>query len=200
MHHLWVYRPVWAEKRWLPLSYTSTEGSGSTAQQQETYNMNALVETIRQELPPPKRTDCGLFYFSIDHCFPIRGQGTVLTGTVLNGNVSVNSMIEFPTLGLERKVKSMQMFRRKVQTIRQGDRAGICVSNFDSKLLERGVAAAPGAVQLLKGAIALVRKVPYYPGKLVGGSKFHISVGHSTVMATVTFWGARELLQRLTNY
>jgi selenocysteine-specific elongation factor len=102
-------------------------------------------------------------------------------------------MIEFPTLGLERKVKSMQMFRRKVQTISQGDRAGICVSNFDPKLLERGVAAAPGAVQLLKGAIALVRKVPYFPASLTGGSKFHISVGHSTVMATVTFWGAREL-------
>lgn len=175
----------------------ATEGGSTATQQQETYNMNALVETLRQELPPPKRTDSGLFYFSIDHCFPIRGQGTVLTGTVLNGNVSVNSMIDFPTLGLERKVKSMQMFRRKVQTIRQGDRAGICVSNFDSKLLERGVAAAPGAVQLLKGAIALVRKVPYFPGKLVGGSKFHISVGHATVMATVTFWGARELLKQM---
>ena len=161
--------------------------------QQETYNMQHLVQVLRDELPPPKRTESGLFYFSIDHCFPIRGQGTVLTGTVLNGNVSVNSVIEFPTLGLERKVKSMQMFRRKVQTISQGDRAGICVSNFDSKLLERGIAAAPGAVQLLKGAIALVRKVSYFPGTLTGGSKFHISVGHATVMATVTFWGAREL-------
>jgi selenocysteine-specific elongation factor len=172
----------------------STTTTTTSNQNQETYNMNQLVQVLQDELPPPKRTDSGLFYFSIDHCFPIRGQGTVLTGTVLNGNVSVNSMIEFPTLGLERKVKSMQMFRRKVQKISQGDRAGICVSNFDSKLLERGVAAAPGAVQLLKGAIALVRKVSYFPGKLAGGNKFHISVGHSTVMATVTFWGARELM------
>ena len=161
----------------------------------ETYNMDKLVQVLQEELPAPKRTESGLFYFSIDHCFPIRGQGTVLTGTVLNGNVSVNSNIEFPTLGLERKVKSMQMFRRKVQKISQGDRAGICVSNFDAKLIERGVAAAPGAVQLLKGAIALVRKVSYFPGTLHGGSKFHISVGHATVMATVTFWGARELLE-----
>lgn len=169
----------------------------TTNAQQETYNMDTLVETLQKELPPPKRTESGLFYFSIDHCFPIRGQGTVLTGTVLNGQVSVNSMIEFPTLGLERKVKSMQMFRRKVSTIRQGDRAGICISNFDAKLIERGVAAAPGAVQLLRGAIALVRKVSYYQGKLTGGSKFHISVGHATVMATVTFWGAKELQTRL---
>jgi selenocysteine-specific elongation factor len=159
-----------------------------------TMNVEALVQALQSELPPPKRDSSDVFYFSIDHCFPIRGQGTVLTGTVLSGAIAVNQVIEFPTLALERKVKSMQMFRRKVQQIGQGDRAGICVSNLDSKLLERGIAASPGAVQLLKGAIALVRKVKYFHGTLKGGGKFHISVGHTTIMATITFWGARELL------
>jgi selenocysteine-specific elongation factor len=59
--------------------------------------------------------------------------------------------------------------------------------------LERGIVAAPGAVQFWKGAIALVRKVPYYHGKLPQTSKFHISVGHTTIMAVATFWGAKEL-------
>jgi len=159
----------------------------------DTLNVDVLVNKLQEELPPPKRDfSQPTFYFSIDHCFPIRGQGTVLTGTVLSGKISVNSMLEFPTLGFERKVKSMQMFRRRVQQIGQGDRAGICVSNLDSKLLERGIAASPGAVQLLKGAIAVVRKVPYFDGSLKCGSKFHVSVGHTTIMATVTFWGARE--------
>lgn len=176
-------------------SSSSTTATATSNAQNETYNMDRLIETLRTELPPPRRNPGDIFYFSIDHCFPIRGQGTVLTGTVLSGHISVNNMLEFPTLGQERKVKSMQMFRRKVPTISQGDRAGICVSNFDSKLLERGIAASPRAVQLLKGAIALVKKVPYFPGKLLGGSKFHISVGHTTIMATVTFWGAHELHQ-----
>lgn len=160
----------------------------------ETQNMDVLVRTLQTELPPPRRLSSKLFYFSIDHCFQIRGQGTIMTGTVLSGSLAPNQIIEFPTLGLQRKVKSIQMFRRKVSFISQGDRAGICVSNFDSNLLERGVAASPGAVQLLNGAIALVRKVPYFHGKLSSGSKFHISCGHTTVMATVTFWGAAELL------
>jgi selenocysteine-specific elongation factor len=85
------------------------------------------------------------------------------------------------------------MFKRKVKSIQQGDRAGICVSSFDAKLLERGIAAAPGAVQLLRGAICLIRKIKYFQGSLPGGSKFHVSVGHTTIMATVTFWGAQEL-------
>jgi selenocysteine-specific elongation factor len=159
----------------------------------DTINIDQLIMTLKEELPVPQRIQSGAFYFAIDHCFPIRGRGTVITGTCLSGSLAVNDVIEFPTLALDRKVKSMQMFKRQVRSISQGDRAGICVSNFDATLLERGIAAAPGAVQLWKGAIAIVRKVQYYPGKLLGNSKFHISVGHTTVMATVNFWGAREL-------
>ena len=32
------------------------------------------------------------FLFSVDHCFNIRGQGTVMTGTVLQGVVKVNDV------------------------------------------------------------------------------------------------------------
>jgi selenocysteine-specific elongation factor len=174
-------------------STTAVSSNSHTKVKQETYNMDQLVRTLCEELPRPNRTNTGPFFFSIDHCFQIRGRGTVLTGTVLSGSASVTDLLEFPTLATERKIKSMQMFKQQVQTVRQGDRAGICVGNLDAKLIERSMAATPGAVQLLKGAIALVRKVPYFPGTLPGGSKFHISVGHATVMATVTFWGATEL-------
>lgn len=47
-------------------------------------------------------------------------------------------MIEFPTLATQKKIKGLQMFRRKANIVQQGDRAGICVSNFDAKLMERG--------------------------------------------------------------
>lgn len=179
----------------------SAAAEAEALKKNETLNIDLLVNTLKDSLPPPRRDyhtgndkeGAPPFYFSIDHCFTLRGRGTILTGTVLSGATSTNDVLEFPTLALERKVKSIQMFKRQVSTIRQGDRAGICVSNLDAKLLERGIAATPGAVQLWKSAIAVVRKVKYYKGTLHCNSKFHISVGHSTVMATVTFWGAREL-------
>jgi selenocysteine-specific elongation factor len=183
---------------------------------QQTMNVDKLIDLLKTTMPTPRRhlpseadnwssstnnkTGGGgnnNFYFAIDHCFPIKGMGTVLTGTCLNGSIKVNDLIEFPSLGnLQRKIKSMQMFKRKATKIQQGDRAGICVSNFDSDSLERGVCASPGSVKWVSGAIALVRKiVPHYKGAfLKNKSKYHVSVGHSTVMATVSFWGARELL------
>jgi selenocysteine-specific elongation factor len=99
-----------------------------------------MKETVRL----PQRDAGGPFFFAIDHCFPIKGQGTVLTGTVLSGACRVNDAIELPALRQSRKVKSMQMFKKPVQLVRQGDRAGICVTNLDATLIERGVAASPG--------------------------------------------------------
>jgi selenocysteine-specific elongation factor len=181
---------------------------------QQTLNVDKLIDLLKESLPIPRRhltesTDGNKptsstkskdgnkpkdpFYFAIDHCFPIKGMGTVLTGTVLNGQASVNDIIEFPSLKIERKIKSMQMFKRSTKQIQQGDRAGMCVSSFDANLLERGVCATPGAVHLVKGAVAIVRKIPYYPNQLKNNSKYHVSVGHTTVMATVSFWGAVEL-------
>lgn len=38
----------------------------------------------------------------------------------------------------------MQMFHHPVQRAIQGDRVGICVTQFDPNLLERGFIASPG--------------------------------------------------------
>lgn len=54
------------------------------------------------------------FLFSIDHCFQIKGQGTVVTGTVLSGGCKVGDQIEFPELKVDKKIKSMQMFKKPV--------------------------------------------------------------------------------------
>jgi selenocysteine-specific elongation factor len=163
-----------------------------------TMNVKGLVDLLHTNIQPPNRDQISksCFHFAVDHCFPIKGKGTVITGTCLAGSVKVNDIIEFPTLALQRKVKSMQMFRRSVTEIKQGDRAGLCVANLDSKMMERGVASSVDSVKLISGAIAVVKKVRYFRQSLNSGTKFHISVGHTTVMATVTFFGAKEMADR----
>jgi selenocysteine-specific elongation factor len=165
-----------------------------------THNIHGLLNLLQSQMRAPNRDarpSPDQFHFAVDHCFPIKGQGTILTGTCLAGSARPNDMIEFPTLATQKKIKGLQMFRRKAAIVQQGDRAGICVSNFDAKLMERGIIASPGTVKLIRGAIAVVRKVRFFKGVLNSGAKFHISVGHTTVMATVTFWGAREIANQV---
>jgi selenocysteine-specific elongation factor len=159
--------------------------------------MEELVATLRRTMPYPARRAEGPLYMAVDHCFPIKGQGTVLTGTVLGGRVVVGDTVELPVLGERRKVKSLQVFHRSVGAAGQGDRVGLCVTNLDAKLIERGVLCAPGSIGRVERALAVVRRVRAFRGEVLTGQRVHVSVGHVTVMARATFFGARELWRRL---
>ena len=113
-------------------------------------------------------------------------------------------MVELPTLKLQRKVKSMQIFRQPVTIARQvrasrrprfvprlhirhtvpltaavsvlrpqGDRVGVCLTQLEAELFERGLVAASGVVQIVHGAIGRVRKVRFYKSECPSKSKFH---------------------------
>jgi small GTP-binding protein len=162
-----------------------------------TSGIDDLVDMIRSSIAIPVRNYSSPLYYAIDHCFAIKGHGTVLTGTVLSGSVNVGSIIEIPNCQVQRKVKSMQMFRKPVKSAKQGDRVGICVTNLDPNLIERGIAAAPGSVPLLTTVICMIKKVRFFRPACRSSTKFHVSIGHSTVVAAVTFYGAAELAEIL---
>lgn len=108
--------------------------------------VESLVNELVARVPDRVREPSAPFLFAIDHCFAIRGHGTVLTGTVLQGRVEVNDEIELPELKVTKKVKSMQMFRKPVNWAIEGDRVGICVTQLDASAIERGLACRPGTV------------------------------------------------------
>jgi translation elongation factor EF-Tu-like GTPase len=56
--------------------------------------IDRLFDVLKNSVKVPVRDSSGPFLFSVDHCFPIKGQGTVMTGTVLNGQVKVNQVLQ----------------------------------------------------------------------------------------------------------
>jgi len=160
----------------------------------QTHNLIELVKLLRDTTKPPIRELVNEpLYVNVDHCFPIKGQGTVMTGTILAGTVKVGDEIEIPDLGVTRKVKTIQRFHRSVQSAQHGDRASFAVSQLDSKKLERGVVCTPGSVPKACRILALVRKVKYFERPCLSGSKIHVTVGPSTGVAKVTFFGSKDL-------
>nr|CAD7570204.1 unnamed protein product [Timema californicum] len=147
-----------------------------------------LIETLSRFAFIPKRHVSSPFLLAVDHCFAIRGQGTVMTGTILQGAVNIN-VIEIPQLQVTKKVKSMQMFRQPVVRAFQGDRVGICVTQFDPKTLERGMLCQPGYISKIFSAIVSVKKIKYFKDSIKTKERFHISLGYETVMAKVTIFG-----------
>uniref|UniRef100_A0A7N9CJB5 Selenocysteine-specific elongation factor n=1 Tax=Macaca fascicularis TaxID=9541 RepID=A0A7N9CJB5_MACFA len=147
-----------------------------------------LIELLTSQISIPTRDPSGPFLMSVDHCFSIKGQGTVMTGTILSGSISLGDSVEIPALKVVKKVKSMQMFHMPITSAMQGDRLGICVTQFDPKLLERGLVCAPESLHTVHAALISVEKIPYFRGPLQTKAKFHITVGHETVMGRLMFF------------
>ncbi|VDD77533.1 unnamed protein product [Mesocestoides corti] len=174
-----------------PIVALSAVQSDRLAEGDFSRGMEELVEALLSVLPDP-RPRCKYlsslpFLFAVDHCFSVSGQGTVLTGTVLRGCVRTNETVEIPQYKLKKKIKSMQMFRKPIDAIHPGDRAGICIAQLDSSLMERGFLAAPDSLATCQACLlSEVRKIAYFKGPVRSKSRFHVSIGQDTVLARIT--------------
>ena len=113
-------------------------------------NVVELIEALKnygQKKVLKRRVDAPLL-MAIDHCFPMKGHGSIITGTVLTGSVQVGDTVEIISelSKYEKKVKSIQCFHEPVNKCTAGDRMAFSVTQFDSKLLERGWVCSPNSV------------------------------------------------------
>ncbi|XP_026863590.2 selenocysteine-specific elongation factor isoform X2 [Electrophorus electricus] len=175
------------------IAVAAKPGGPEAPDTEEAQGIIELMQLLKAQAFLPHRDPSGCLLMAVDHCFSIRGQGTVITGTILQGALHVNDTLEIPALKVTRKVKSMQMFHKPVPSAMQGDRVGVCVTQFDPKLLERGLVCTPGSLSTLHAGIITVQKIEYYRGALCSRAKFHITIGHETVMARVSFFSRTSL-------
>lgn len=155
-------------------------------------NIDKLTNSMLQEVTNMNliRNRDAPFIFAFDHCFAIKGSGSVLSGTILQGSIRVNDSIDIPQLKIDRKIKSMQMFRKAVNSGAAGDRLGICITNFDPKQLERGLICQKGSVQAAFAVIVPLNRIRYYKRDIKTRAKFHCSVGHETAMGNILLFSS----------
>ncbi|KAI5700604.1 hypothetical protein M8J76_009630 [Diaphorina citri] len=148
-----------------------------------------LIESI--ELPSDTKQK-GPMLMAVDHCFSIRGQGTIFTGSILEGCVRVNDVIEIPALHITRKVKSIQIFRKSVDLAIKGDRVGLCVTQVDCKLFERGLVTSENYLKSTYACVIDLNFIKYYKHSIKSKGKYHCSIGHDTVLAKITIFQSEQ--------
>lgn len=147
------------------------------------HGLDSLVAMIDQVTSQAvKRSVMGPFHLSFDHCFLIKGQGTVFTGTILSGVIRKGQRLLLPDTGETSDIRSIQVFRDPAESACQGDRVGICIPGISRSGKERGDLYSTDAHVLHFDAYLLVaRKIKYYKG-ILGVTSFHVSVGHHTAI------------------
>ena len=66
----------------------------------------------------------------VDHCFKIKGKGTILTGTVTEGKVKIGEEVEICEIEKKSKIKSIEMFRKPLNSAQQGDRVAMLMTHL----------------------------------------------------------------------
>ncbi|PRX69881.1 selenocysteine-specific translation elongation factor SelB [Bacillus sp. V-88] len=101
--------------------------------------VKALKETIISSLKGlPSRNTAGDFRLPVDQIFTVKGQGTVVRGTIYEGSVETGQDLTILPLGIHTKAKQIQVHHRKAERGYAGQRAAVNLPGVDHKSLKRG--------------------------------------------------------------
>ena len=105
-----------------------------------------LRSTMRDLLGEmPARPDMGRPRLPVDRSFTISGFGAVVTGTLVDGSLSVGQEVEFSLSGERARIRGLQTQKTKVATIGPGNRVAANLSGVRAADVGRGdVLTTPG--------------------------------------------------------
>ena len=111
--------------------------------------VEALVAAMDSYIPEPERAIDGDFLMPVEDVFSISGRGTVATGRVERGIVTVGEEIDI--VGIKDTTKTtvtgVEMFRKLLDEGRAGDNVGILLRGTKRDEIERGqVLCKPGSI------------------------------------------------------
>ena len=143
----------------------------------------------------PQRTSSGLFRLPIDRVFSMKGFGTVITGTLTSGAVSVGDQVMVYPTGITSKVRGLQVHNHSVQTAQAGMRTAINFQGLEKETVNRGdVVAAPGALTPSYMLDVVLNSLPGNEKALKNRVRVRFHTGTSEIMAIVVLLDREELL------
>ncbi len=106
----------------------------------------AAVEDNLAQIQP--RADDGIFRLPVDRVFSKAGFGTVVTGSVLSGEVKTGDVVEILPEKISARVRSLQSHDHSVERVKSGYRAALNLAGVNHNQLYRGqVITLPGYYQ-----------------------------------------------------
>jgi len=112
-------------------------------------SIKKLIDAIDNYIPTPVRDLDKPFLMPVEDVFSISGRGTVATGKVERGRLSLNEEVEI--VGIKDTTKTVatgiEMFKKQMKECQAGDNVGVLLRGIDRGGVERGqVLAKPGSI------------------------------------------------------
>jgi elongation factor Tu len=109
-----------------------------------------LLDALDNYIPEPVREIDKPFLMPIEDVFTIEGRGTVVTGRVERGKITLNEEVEIVGLNhqpFKTMVTGIEMFHKQMDEAIPGDNVGLLLRGVKKQDVERGmVVAKPGSI------------------------------------------------------
>jgi len=114
--------------------------------------LDQLINILTELCAGPPRASAGRPRLPVDRTFVMRGFGTVVTGSLVDGELRVGQELELvptdarvPGRGARARVRGMQQHGRQVEVAAPGNRVALNLQGIDHEDIRRGQVLAPPA-------------------------------------------------------
>ena len=140
------------------------------------------------------RQDTGRPRLPIDRVFTIAGAGTVVTGTLIDGSLSVGQEVEIVPAGLKSRLRGLQTHKAREDTASPGSRVAANLVGVTTSQLQRGdVLTRPGWLTPTTMLTVKLSLLPYLHRPLRHSANVSFFTGAAEAMAKVRLLEQDEL-------
>ena len=150
------------------------------------------IDTLRGALQAEAQRDirrgdaAAAFRLAVDRAFTLDGVGTVVTGTVHAGRVSVGDELLLTPGEPRARVRSLHAQNQSVSEALAGQRCAVALAGIDKAAVQRGQWLVAPAVQLATERLDATLTLWHDEARpLRSGTPVHVHVGSASVMGTV---------------
>ncbi len=133
----------------------------------------------------------------VDRVFTIAGAGTVVTGTLTDGSLSVGDEVEIVPSGVRARIRGLQTHKRRIQTARPVCRVAVNLAGVEREQVRRGhVLGRLGELRATDLLEARIRPVRGLRHALTARGAFTLHAGAAERGATLRVYGVERVPER----
>ena len=157
--------------------------------------IDVLVQALQDVLAQhPHRPDLNRPRLPVDRVFTLPGFGTIVTGTLMDGHLTVGDAVEILPKGISGRIRGLQTHKQAEDKASPGSRTAVNVSGISLDQVERGdVLIHPGTYQPSKMIDVWCSLLPDVDAPLKHNTEVKLYLGAAEVMARVRVLGTQEL-------
>ncbi|WP_243450068.1 selenocysteine-specific translation elongation factor [Neobacillus terrae] len=150
-----------------------------------------IINTLKEQ---EMRDAKGAFRLPIDQVFTVKGQGTVVRGTVYEGSVEEGEALTIMPKNIEVRARQLQVHHKPAQKAYAGQRAAINLSGISREELERGdVLVSSEHFIVTKTVDVAIRVVEDLEHIIKQRMPIKLHIGTAEVMGRIVFFDRNEL-------